>query len=82
MEALDSRPPPDILAATREQKEELMDRVHMLSPRLRSVILLHFYEGLTLKEVANALEISLGTVKSRLAAGLARLRTECEGVTS
>jgi hypothetical protein len=31
------------------------------------VILLHFFEELTLKQVAAALEISIGTVKSRLA---------------
>lgn len=76
----DGRPTPDILVANREQKEELMDRVNLLSPRIRSVILLHFYEGLTLKEVATALEISIGTVKSRLGAGLERLRAQCEVV--
>jgi DNA-directed RNA polymerase specialized sigma24 family protein len=51
-----------------------------LPPRLLSVILLHFFEDLTLREVAAALEISIGTAKSRLAAGLARLRTQLEEV--
>lgn len=80
VEAHDSRPLPDMVAATHEEKETLMAHVQTLSPKLRSVILLHFYEGLTLKEVAAALEISLGTVKSRLASGLNRLRHSCEGV--
>ena len=75
MELADTRPLPDMVAATLERKEELMDQVKELSPRVRSVFLLHFYEGLTLKEVAAALELSIGTVKSRLAAGLSQLRT-------
>ncbi len=81
MDPPDRRPLPDMLVASREQKEELMDRVQLLSPRLRSVILLHFYEGLTLKEVASALELSLGTVKSRLGAGLSNLRSCVDGVS-
>jgi RNA polymerase sigma-70 factor (ECF subfamily) len=76
-DAPDPRPLPEMVVATQEEREELMDHVQLLSPKVRSVILLHFYEGLTLKEVAAALELSLGTVKSRLAAGLAHLRTRC-----
>ena len=82
VEATDSGPLPESIAATHEQQEALIAQVRELSPRLRSVILLHFYEGLTLKEVAAALELSIGTVKSRLAAALARLRTQHVGVPS
>lgn len=39
----------------------------------REVVLLHFYNGMTLAEAAEALEIPLGTVKSRLHAALTRL---------
>jgi RNA polymerase sigma factor (sigma-70 family) len=72
--APDLRPLPDSLASAREEVEGVLDQIVLLSPRIRTVILLHFLEGLTLREVAAALELSIGTVKSRLAAGLVRLR--------
>lgn len=40
----------------------------------RLVVDLHYREGLTLVEIGESLELPLGTVKSRLAYGLARLR--------
>lgn len=52
------------------------DRIDRLPPAAQMVVRLHFLEDLTLVEVAEALEIPLGTVKSRLAYGLARLREE------
>jgi RNA polymerase sigma-70 factor (ECF subfamily) len=45
-----------------------------LSPASRAVLVLHFQEEVPLQDVAAILEIPLGTVKSRLAYGLAALR--------
>ena len=45
-----------------------------LAPHSRAVLLLHFEEEMTLQEVAAVLELPIGTVKSRLASGLAALR--------
>ena len=45
-----------------------------LTPASRAVLLLHFDEEMTLGDVSAVLEIPLGTVKSRLAYGLAALR--------
>jgi RNA polymerase sigma-70 factor (ECF subfamily) len=42
----------------------------------RAVLVLHFQEEMSLAEVAAILELPLGTVKSRLAYGLAALRRE------
>jgi RNA polymerase sigma-70 factor (ECF subfamily) len=50
---------------------ELLDKI---SPASRAVLLLHYFHDLTLVEVAAILEISTGTVKSRLAYGLSSLR--------
>jgi RNA polymerase sigma-70 factor, ECF subfamily len=49
-----------------------------VSPASRAVLTLHFVEGLTLPETAAALELPLGTVKSRLAYGLSTMRKQME----
>jgi RNA polymerase sigma-70 factor, ECF subfamily len=45
-----------------------------VSPASRLVVRMHYLDELTLVEIAEALELSIGTVKSRLAYGLAALR--------
>jgi RNA polymerase sigma-70 factor, ECF subfamily len=53
-----------------------------LTPASRAVLALHFQEELSLPEVAAILEIPLGTVKSRLAYGLAALRKKLQPLRS
>jgi RNA polymerase sigma-70 factor (ECF subfamily) len=48
--------------------------VDRLPDAYRAVILLHNLEGFTLREVAEILEVPVGTAKSRLATGFATLR--------
>ena len=45
-----------------------------LSPKLREVVVLNIYQGLRYQEVADVLQIPLGTVKSRLNLALAALK--------
>jgi RNA polymerase sigma-70 factor (ECF subfamily) len=45
-----------------------------LSPECRAVLALHYGEDRPLREVAEILDVPLGTVKSRLGYGLTRLR--------
>ena len=45
-----------------------------LSPKLREVIVLNIYQGLRYQEVADVLDIPLGTVKSRINLALAALK--------
>ena len=54
----------------------LAEVLPLLTEASRAVIHLHYVEDLPLTDVAAALEINVGTVKSRLAYGLARLRKE------
>jgi RNA polymerase sigma-70 factor (ECF subfamily) len=53
--------------------QELLDSAG-ISPACRAVLMLHFQEDMPLADVAAVLELPLGTVKSRLAYGLAALR--------
>jgi RNA polymerase sigma-70 factor (ECF subfamily) len=65
---------PVAIAEVAERARLLDSAVARLSPPLRTVIVLHYTGGLSLREVARAAGISVGTVKSRLNAGLEQLR--------
>ncbi|HVE71941.1 MAG TPA: RNA polymerase sigma factor [Thermoanaerobaculia bacterium] len=58
------------------QRERLLASLEKLSPAVRAVITLHYFEEMPLSEVAAVLDLAPGTVKSRLAYGLAQLRKE------
>ena len=66
--AHETSPPPDLL--------QRLVTATGISPASRAVLVLHFQEELSLPEVAAVLAIPLGTVKSRLAYGLAALRKQ------
>lgn len=61
-------------SATREEIDELMREVDALPANTRAVVWLHYAAGLSLAEVGAALEIPVGTVKSRLSSALTTLR--------
>ncbi|MDA1266861.1 MAG: RNA polymerase sigma factor [Planctomycetota bacterium] len=66
----------DAAALEPEERDRLLARVAELSPASRAVVLLHYLQGLSLEDVARVLGIAVGTVKSRLAYGLATLRQQ------
>ena len=59
--------------------ETLARRVDALPAEVGTVIKLRFYEELTLKEIGEVTGQNLSTVKSRLYAGLKKLRVAMEG---
>lgn len=59
--------------------DDLAQRVEALPAAVSTVIKLRFYEELTLKEIGAVTGCSVNTVKSRLYAGLRKLRISMEG---
>ncbi len=59
-----------------EMSDHLPELVGNLSPASRAVIVLFYQHELSLTEIAEVLEIPVGTVKSRLSYGLNTLRKE------
>jgi RNA polymerase sigma-70 factor (ECF subfamily) len=70
---------PEQEALSRERERTLMRALNTLSRAYREVVVLRDIEGLSYEEVAQALEISVGTVKSRLSRGRTELRKRLEG---
>jgi RNA polymerase sigma-70 factor (ECF subfamily) len=63
-------------ASTRVADRELLDEaLRRLEPEWRAVVVLHYYLGMPLPDVAAALRIPLGTAKSRLHRSLGMLRS-------
>ena len=62
----------------RNEKVDLFLALSVLPIRQREVFILRYYEDLSLAEIADLLNIPVGTVKSRLNQGLHRLRHKME----
>lgn len=60
-------------ASRHELEAEIQRAIDALSPKLRAITVLRYVENLSYDEIAEALQISLGTVKSRLARAHAAL---------
>ncbi len=70
---------PEQQALARERERMLLRALQSLSRTYREVVVLRDIEGLSYEEVAQALDISVGTVKSRLSRGRTELRKRLEG---
>ena len=58
---------PSASASRRELEDEVQRAIDRLSPKLRAITVLRYIEHLSYEEISETLQISLGTVKSRLA---------------
>ena len=61
--------------------EEIHRAIQELSPKLRAIVSLRYLEGLSYEEMAEVLEVSLGTVKSRLFLAHETLRPLVQGIS-
>jgi RNA polymerase sigma-70 factor (ECF subfamily) len=62
----------------RERRREVETALATLSDKLREVVVLRFASELSYEEISEVLDIPVGTVKSRLFAGLDKLRQHLE----
>lgn len=67
---------PSASASRHELEADIQRAIDRLSPKMRSIIVLRYLESLSYDEIAEALSISLGTVKSRLSRAHAALDRE------
>lgn len=72
--ARESRASPYHVVEQREQWGEVQRALDAISPEKRVVVVLYYLNGLSLVEIAEALELPIGTVKSRLHYGRKSLR--------
>lgn len=63
----------------KEKAQTIMHFIWKLPEEYKTVMLLKYYEGMKLKEIADCLECNVGTVKSRLSRGKAALRKQLSG---
>lgn len=64
--AEDTSDAPEVKAVKREIEDGVREGLLDLDPMHRLVLVMSFYQGMTYSEIAEALEIPLGTVKSRV----------------
>jgi RNA polymerase sigma-70 factor (ECF subfamily) len=75
----DPAPTPFDLAADHETRALVEKALEKLNPKFRTAVVLRDIEDLSYEEIAAVLEISLGTVKSRILRGREALRKVLEG---
>lgn len=69
---------PDAALLERDEAQAVIGALDGLPDHQREVIVLYFYQALSLQAIADTLDIRLGTVKSRLSIGVKRLRERME----
>ncbi|HRJ58404.1 MAG TPA: RNA polymerase sigma factor [Anaerolineales bacterium] len=70
----EDQPSPEEQAQVRDERRWVRQGIQSLSPEHRAVLDLIFYQGLSLNEAAQVLNIPVGTVKSRLSYARDHLR--------
>lgn len=62
------------ISGERDDSNDIMTALFKLSPRYRMVIILHYYNGYKVKEIANILKVKESLVKTRLKRGREKLQ--------
>jgi RNA polymerase sigma-70 factor, ECF subfamily len=70
----DDEPLPEDMLVLDAEVQQVVVALRSLPDHQRETVTLRYYQGLSLGEIAEALDVPVGTVKSRLSLGLGRLR--------
>lgn len=70
--AMELAPAPENMEE-RLERQELLAAIRRLPPDFRDVILLHYYQGYGIAEIADMLKVPEGTISSRLSRGRKKL---------
>ena len=76
--AFESFPAPDEIGRMADQ-QSLAEAVNRLKPEFKEVVLLFYYQGFSVAEISDMLQIAEGTVSSRLSRARERLQKELKG---
>ena len=68
----------DNVLVTRQEYDKLIEAMNSLDAKHRAVLILRYFNDLSYEEIAKAVGIPLGTVKSRINSGLKLLRVQFE----
>ena len=63
----------------RDEEEAMMTAIHQLPLDFREVILLHYYQGYGISEIASMMNLPEGTISSRLSRGRKKLESILQG---
>lgn len=63
-----------------EEYDRLRTKIAMLSEIYRNIIILHYYDGLSTKQISEKLKIPEGTVTWRLSEARKKLKKECDNM--
>ncbi len=75
----ENSPSPEEEKLAREREGQLREALQGLRQSYREAVILRDVEGFSYEEIARALQISIGTVKSRISRGRLELRHQLEG---
>ena len=71
---------PELLLEQKERREELEFQVAALPPRYRDVVSLYYFEGFSQQEIAEMLDVRVGTVKVSVYRGLKMLQKQLAAI--
>ena len=67
-----------LVAKDQTEQNDLYEAITKLSPKLKTIVILYFFEGMKLEEISKITHVHLSTVKSRLYKALNILKIQME----